>query len=114
MRYTIYLFHFSKPVGKAQHYIGSCETIQYQRRMREHHNGYGSKTTRKVSLTGSTLKLARLWASDTRDLEQILKRRGHFKRLCPLCNENLQIEIPAQYGRQIVPPLDKSNYKAFE
>lgn len=111
MSITIYLLHFDAEVRKCRHYIGSCETVRFQRRMQEHRNGYGANLTKQTLKSGVAWKVSRLWSSTSRDYEFRLKNNGHYRRLCPLCNHRLNLELPLQPGPTTSRPLDKSDFQ---
>ena len=89
----IYLLHFTKPLPRhledgspfpAGHYIGSTNYLD--KRLAHHRNGSGARIPRAAVKNGSELKVARVWHSPTRKLEQRLKRYKNSPALCPICN----------------------------
>jgi predicted GIY-YIG superfamily endonuclease len=83
-RVTVYLLHFSRPLGHARHYLGQTER-DVEERVREHRAGRGARLCRRAVEAGIELVLARVWEDAPRCYEQKLKNRGGFKRLCPIC-----------------------------
>ena len=81
---TVYLLHFSAPVGHAQHYVGWTEGLDPQPRFQRHLSGRGSPLVRAAVRAGSTVSLAR-HTPGTRAHERLLKRRKATKHYCPLC-----------------------------
>lgn len=86
---TVYLIHFSQPLGdlsnprgQAQHYIGW--TPHLAERLAEHRAGNGAAIMRACNERGIGWVLARTWVGD-RDLERALKRRKKARELCPIC-----------------------------
>jgi predicted GIY-YIG superfamily endonuclease len=88
---TVYLLHFRARVGRSQHYIGSCETRHFKKRMRAHARGYGAALTRHAARAGISFEIARLWSRPSRDFEYELKARGHASTLCPICSPELPL-----------------------
>lgn len=87
---TIYLLHFSTPLGdlsnprgQARHYLGYTEDLE--RRLAEHRNGNGSAIMAAVKEAGIAWELVRTWEGE-RDLEKRLKRQHNSPRFCPVCN----------------------------
>lgn len=81
-----YLLHFEAPVGRAQHYLGSTFESHLAKRLRSHGKGRGARLTRAAIEGGSRLALAALWAVPSREEEMRLKRSGHIKKRCAICN----------------------------
>ncbi len=83
---TVYLIHFSEPIGsarhRAQHYIGWA--VDVEARLQEHLAGRGARILAYVAAAGITGEVARTWAG-TRELERRLKASGHYQRHCPVC-----------------------------
>ena len=92
---TLYLIHFTQPYraksGKkqktAQHYLGY--TINIENRMALHRSGQGAKLLRVCKQEGITWEIARVWPGEGRETEKKFKRRGHFKTICPCCNQKV-------------------------
>lgn len=81
----VYLLHFSRPLGSVQHYLGQTARSDVMTRVNEHRAGRGSRMTRGAVRAGVELILARVWEDADPGLERRLKRRGGFRRLCPVC-----------------------------
>lgn len=83
---TVYLIHFSEPLGSdrhhAQHYIGFANDVDG--RLYYHRKGSGSAITRAAKKRGLDLQVVRTWEGG-KDLERKLKARHEAPRLCPLC-----------------------------
>lgn len=82
---TVYLLHFSKPLGHAQHYIGVTALADVEQRLELHRQGRGARICAKAVEAGAELLLARVWEGVPRYTELKLKNRGGARRLCPLC-----------------------------
>lgn len=80
----VYLLHFTKPFGRARHYIGWSPDIN--RRVSRHKEGKGAKFTMGALRHGADLLLVRIWPGGDRRLEWKLKHIGTHQTLCPLCN----------------------------
>lgn len=89
-RVTVYLLHFSSPLGHARHYLGQTER-DVEERVREHQVGRGARLCRKAVEVGTELVLARVWEDAQRCYEQKLKNGGGFKRLCPICRAEARV-----------------------
>lgn len=83
--FTLYLLHFEPQVGRCRHYLGLTRTPRLARRLAEHMAGRGARLTTRAIEAGAAVSLVRLWTADDPQEEQRLKRRGHFRRHCPLC-----------------------------
>lgn len=93
----IYLIHFERKVGKAQHYLGYCEDARLGARMREHVRGTAAALTREATKRGIGLLLARTFPGGSLDEEAIHKRHGRFHLMCPLCCPMLMHLQPLVY-----------------
>lgn len=82
---TVYLLHFSQPLGHAQHYIGMTKRDDVEQRLDEHRTGRGARICRKAVEAGAELLLARVWPNRPRYYEVRLKNRGGARKLCPIC-----------------------------
>lgn len=87
--YVVYLLHFDRPIGKARHYIGITRVDRFEKRLREHANGRGSRLTSAAIKRGVRLYLAHLWSSCDPNLERRIKRRAPAKHYCSYCRLNL-------------------------
>lgn len=88
---TVYLIHFSEPIGdlanprgQARHYLGYTDDLE--QRLERHRAGNGSAIMAEVARRGIAWQLARTW-NGGRDLERRLKNQHNGPRLCPLCQE---------------------------
>lgn len=79
---TIYLLHFDRPFGHAQHYTGWASNLDG--RLKHHANGSGATLLRHVRNAGIGWTLARTWSGD-RNRERALKKQGGASRHCPIC-----------------------------
>ena len=86
---TVYLLHFSEPIGNldnphgyAQHYLGFTHDLDA--RLAAHRSGNGSRIMEVVTERGIGWQLVRTWPGD-RALERRLKRRHNSPKLCPIC-----------------------------
>lgn len=80
---NVYLIHFDKPFGHAQHYAGYSKD-DVLRRFEEHRTGRGARLCAKAVQAGIQLQLARVWANVERKFELKIKGRG-LRSICPLC-----------------------------
>ena len=80
-----YLLHFASLVRGQQHYVGFASNIQ--ERFEQHLRGEGSQLTRLVLDAQVAIKVGRVWADGTPDLEKRLKQHKNLKRLCFHCQE---------------------------
>ena len=95
-RCTVYLIHFDKPFGHAQHYVGVCKSERdVQERFREHGASNGSRLCRAAVQAGVKLMLARVWLDVPRYFELKLKGRGK-RKLCPICQEQSRLDASDQ------------------
>ncbi|MSQ10518.1 MAG: hypothetical protein EXR52_05870 [Dehalococcoidia bacterium] len=78
---TVYLLHFSEPIGAARHYLGWSGGLEA--RLAAHGSGRGGRATKALVARGGSFALARTWPGG-RALETHLRKRGP-KRLCPIC-----------------------------
>lgn len=94
---TVYLLHFTRPLGHAQHYIGVVRSRQsLDERIKDHRTGRGANICRLAIESGAQLLLVRLWEDVPRYTELKLKNRGGAKMLCPICKELRYEEISTQ------------------
>lgn len=82
---TVYLLHFTKPLGHARHYIGVTTQDDVEVRVQQHRDGRGAKLCRHAVAAGAELILARVWEAVPRYTELRLKNRGGARKLCPIC-----------------------------
>jgi hypothetical protein len=81
---TVYLLHFSAPLGHARHYTGWSAHLDW--RLRQHRAGRsGVPLVRAAVAAGIELELARTWPAATRAFERRLKNRHGAAAYCPLC-----------------------------
>jgi hypothetical protein len=76
--------HFTKPFGRARHYIGWSPDIN--RRVSRHKEGKGAKFTMGALRHGADLLLVRIWPGGDRRLEWELKHKDTHQALCALCS----------------------------
>lgn len=115
---TIYLLHFSAPLGNpatpyglARHYLGWAD--DWHARNRAHLAGRGAAITRAALAAGITWECFPLCPGDQR-LERALKQRKAGPRLCPICGQSHprgplrlhwdQLELPWEFGAFDPPP----------
>lgn len=82
---TLYLLCAERPLGRVRHYLGITRTERLAQRLREHAHRRGSSLTAALARRNDTLELVRLWHGASWDQERRIKRRGHYRRLCPVC-----------------------------
>jgi hypothetical protein len=85
-RRVVYLLHFDRPFGHAQHYLGITNR-RLGARLLEHVAGHpnGPKLAAAVVTAGIGVQVVRLWRGGY-GLETRLKRRKKNTRLCPICD----------------------------
>jgi hypothetical protein len=79
---TVYLLHFSEPVGHAEHYLGWA--LDHHARVDDHLCGKGSRLVAAAVRRGIHIELVRTWPNVDRNFERRLKNGTHKAR-CPLC-----------------------------
>jgi predicted GIY-YIG superfamily endonuclease len=79
---VVYLLCLERPVGRARHYLGS--TTDLVRRVAQHRAGRGGTLPAIAARLGIAFAVARQWPGGVRE-EQRIRRRGDYRRLCPLC-----------------------------
>lgn len=81
----VYLIHFDRPLGHAQHYIGFTDNLQ--QRLHDHEaTCKGSKLLQAVRAAGIHFRVVRTWEGD-RGLERRLKNQKKARLLCPVCRK---------------------------
>lgn len=80
----VYLIHFSRPLGRARHYLGWSSDID--KRYADHVSGRGARIMAAVVRAGISTELVRRW-EEPRSFESELKARRDTSKLCPLCRE---------------------------
>lgn len=78
----VYIIHFSRKLGHAQHYIGKTEA--YGRRLKAHRAGNGARILRAANEQGIKWRVVARWFGG-RTLEKKLKARHDTAALCPVC-----------------------------
>lgn len=86
----MYLLHFDPPLHHAQHYLGVARQGNLRRRLRLQLSGKGASLPAAAVAAGSRVTVARTWIGIPGDVEAREKRRGGFKRLCPICARGLE------------------------
>lgn len=81
---TVYLLHFERPFGHAQHYIGFSRDVDD--RLEEQLRGNGARLVRHVIAAGIPIVLAKEWPNVDQVFEYRLKNRGGARRCCPICS----------------------------
>ncbi len=104
MDVTIYLYHFSRPLYHAKHYLGSSDDLT--RRCAEHGTLQGSKLMRAAAQAGIKVRIARTWKGTPRYHEALLHTRKNHSLLCPICVG------PKALKRGIFNPTSKTKTKS--
>jgi len=88
----VYLIHFDKPFGHAQHYIGYTDNLK--RRMHDHELGTrGAKLLKAVREAGINFRVVRTWPDGDRTFERKLHNWKKSSCLCPVCRaEKLRVK----------------------
>lgn len=92
----VYLIHFERKLGHAQHYIGWTKYTEPWRRFEYHISGRGSHLTKAACNQGIGLRLVRIWKNGDRALERYLKRKKKARTLCPICNAKMNKHLIRQ------------------
>lgn len=87
---TVYLLHFSKPVGHAQHYLGWA--VHVDARVKAH-------LVAVALQRGAVVDLVKAWPNVTRAFERHLKDLGTFRRICPVCLDSYNAKCAARMRR---------------
>lgn len=82
----VYLIHFEKKLGHAQHYIGYAADDKFENRIKCHKKGCGSRILNAANKAGINWEVVRTWKGD-RKLERKLKNWKKASQLCPVCRE---------------------------
>jgi predicted GIY-YIG superfamily endonuclease len=85
----VYLLHFDQELGGRCHYVGSTMYNRRFQRWREHAQGNGSGYTARYARAGIGFRVARLFFVATREHERVIKDKGDFKKICPICTPSL-------------------------
>lgn len=103
----VYLLHFDSPISPrhtAQHYLGW--TYCLPARIQKHWHGAGARLTAVAKERGIGFKVVRVWRGGRR-LERRLKARHDAPRLCPVCNQRVQLGLfeltPAEITAELIP-----------
>lgn len=80
----VYLLHFERPFGHAQHYVGFANDLAA--RLRHHETGNGARLTAAVAAAGITWIVARVWLGADRTFERRLHKRKGARHICPTCS----------------------------
>ena len=83
----VYLYHFEKPLHRAQHYLGVTKNLRH--RYWQHCSGKGSPLVKAVVEAGILVHLAATWEGG-RDLERQFKRRKNSRKICPICQAEVR------------------------
>ena len=94
--WTTYLLHFDQPVQGKRHYLGIAQRQNLERRLLQHAFGSGARLTQAAVQHRSTLSVVRLWHRTNHSFERRLKANGHMRKLCPMCNPDLDQEARDQ------------------
>lgn len=102
---AVYLLHFSEPIApvtrSAQHYIGFAKgnTIEAcERRLKVHKAGRGGRLPAVAAERGFEITIARVWLDGDRALEKRLKRQKMGPRLCPICQNVINLSDNPGHG----------------
>lgn len=82
---VVYLIHFDRPFGHAQHYIGLAS--DFEKRMERHKQGRGSNLIRVIQNAGIGWHVVRIWEAGVNApaVEKELKAYHNSRHLCPEC-----------------------------
>jgi predicted GIY-YIG superfamily endonuclease len=86
----VYLVHFDRPIGNAnhqsQHYIGYARK-SLKRRIAEHKANRGARILQVVNALGIPWSVVKTWSPGSLKLEKQLKLQKHAWRHCPICRQ---------------------------
>jgi len=83
---VVYLIHFEKKLGHAQHYIGFTQSIKHlPSRFKHHQTGNGSRLLNALNQKEIPYKIVRIWEGVDRAFERKLKNWKKSRLLCPEC-----------------------------
>lgn len=80
---TVYLIHFDRPFGHAQHYVGWASCLAA--RIAHHRKGTGANLMKHVTRAGINWQVVRTWENTDRNFERRLHNRKNTAQLCPIC-----------------------------
>ncbi|TAM78194.1 hypothetical protein EPN44_01395 [bacterium] len=86
----IYLLHFCRPFGHAEHYLGSTDHLSH--RLRKHARGEASTLVRHVVAAGIPIVVADVREGDRTEERRLKNRGGSKSRHCPICRGELTLE----------------------
>ncbi len=89
---AVYLIHFNRPLQHARHYLGFTDNLAD--RLESHRQGRGARLIQVITEQGIDWVLARVWPEGDRKLERQLKNRKESPRLCPICQNQKNLENP--------------------
>lgn len=85
----VYIVHFDRAFGHAQHYCGWTLNLQtFRKRFRDHRNGKGSKLLAAVVKAGIDWQVT--IRPGTRNDERRIKNQGGLSRNCPICQSEFK------------------------
>ena len=86
----VYLLHYRNKLGRSHHYIGYTTHDHFERRMKAHRTGVGSKITRELGKINDHFHVAKIWIGKGLEFERKLKNAGNHKRGCPICRKEVE------------------------
>lgn len=92
--FLVYLLHIDPPVARARHYLGLCRHDRLAARLREHGGGHGASLTAQAVERGCGLYLVHAEYVRKPENEKLLKQRGHYRSMCPVCSKGLDLASP--------------------
>jgi len=95
---TIYLLHFSRPLGHARHYLGWASNLKRRLWVQRRGGPHAAKILQATHAAGIRLTLVATWTG-TRDDERRMKRNNDRARACPKCR-NRVLKRKAAAGRR--------------
>lgn len=89
---SVYLIHFDEPYHHARHYIGYADDVY--KRIHKHETGNGARLMEVITEAGISWQVAHVWWGMDRTFERALKNKKHASRFCPICQQEIQLELP--------------------
>jgi len=91
----VYLLHYERSLGKAQHYLGASRDVF--ERIHHHETGNGARMPAAFKRAGIRFKIARMWIAMPGEnpfhLERFIKRRHNSRQWCPDCKEDQGLQV---------------------
>ncbi len=104
---SVYLLHFQRPFGHAEHYLGWADRDRLQFRLGHHGGSEGANLLRHVAGAGIGWDLTRIWPDGDRTRERRIKNNGTNAKVCPVCNRGHRFVWPDGAWLQPAPTVGR-------